>query len=317
MTMLRPFLLLALALVLAPRSSHAQTDPPATPSAANLARAKELRLKAHQLFDDHSYAEALIIYKESYQLSGDPALLYNIGRAHQFLNEAPEALGALEAFVAKASPELKAKVQGLEETLAEARRKVTTLTVTSNVVGARVLVRKKEIGRTPLKAVRVLAGEADREVEIEVISETHETLSRKVSLRGGESLILELNLTSLKNTSNGLLIVRSSVPGARVQVDGRSLGVVPAEVQLPPGEHRVSLSADGHKESSLSLVIKASERRELDVDLQKAPKPTRWWLWAGLGAVIVGGAVLTIALTTERSADQGTLGQRSVPLLRF
>lgn len=303
-----------LLLVASPGVAWAQPrSVPAPPRApADLARAKELRQKGHQHFDEQRYAEALAFYKESYQFSGDPALLYNIGRAHQLLNEAPEALGAFEAFLAAAPPELKAKVQGLEETVAEARKKVATLTLTSNVTGARVLVRKKEIGTTPLRAVRLLAGEAD----LEILSDTHEPLARKLTLQGGESMTLELNLTPRKQ-AGGLLIVRSPVPGARVLVDGRPLGGAPAEVQLDPGEHRVSLLAEGHKDTSLAVVIAAGERRELDVDLEKKARPSRWWLWAGAGAILVAGVALTVALTTERSADQGTLGQRSVPLLRF
>ncbi len=301
----RSIVLFALLLVASPGAAWAQPGPaPTTPRApADLARAKELRKQGHQHFDEQRYAEALALYKESYQLSGDPALLYNIGRAHQLLNEAPEALGAFEAFLAAASPELKAKVQGLEETVAEARKKVTTVTLTSNVAGARVLVRKKEIGKTPLRAVRLLAGEAD----IELLSDGHEPLARKITLQGGESMTLELNLTP-RQQAGGLLIVRSPVPGARVLVDGRPLGGAPAEVRLDPGEHRISLLAEGHKDTSLAVVLAAGERRELDVDLEKKAKPSRWWLWAGAGAVLVAGVVLTVALTTERAADQGTLG---------
>jgi hypothetical protein len=278
----RLLFLLALALVVAPGSAEAQSRPAPAPSAtpAELARAKELRSKGHQNFDEQRYAEALALYKESYRLSGDPALLYNIGRAHQLLNEAPEALGVFETFLAAASPELKAKVQGLDETVAEARKKVATVTLTSNVTGARVLVRKKEIGKTPLRGVRLLAGEAD----IEILSDLHEPLTRTITLQGGESATLELNLTPKKNT-DGLLVVRSPVPGARVLVDGRLLGGAPAEVLLDPGEHRVSLSAEGHNDTSQVVVIAAGERRELNVDLTKKAKPSRcgrgrgrsWW----------------------------------------
>lgn len=284
-----------------------------TPSAADAARAKELRQQGHKNFDEQRYAEALSAYRRSYELSKDPALLYNIGRSHQLLNEAPEALGAYEDFLSKASADLKAKVQGLDATVAEVRKQVTTLTIISNVAGARVLIRKKDVGVTPLKPLRLLAGDA----EIEVLAEGYEPLTRTLSLGGGESVSADLSLTGKKNS--GLLIVVSPVSGAKVLVDGRPVGATPTEVMLEAGEHRVTVRGDGLKETSRTVVIAAGDRRELSVTTEKASQPSRWWLWAGAGVLVVGGIVLTAALLTERSPEKGTLapGQISAPLIRF
>jgi len=283
------------------------------PTVEAIARAKDLRQQGHKHFDEQRYPEALAAYQKSYELSADPALLYNIGRAYQLLNQAPEALDAFEAFLAKASPELRSRVQGLDETVAEARKKVTTLTLSSSVAGARVLLRKKQVGVTPLKPLRVLAGEAD----IEVIAEGYEPLVRKLSLKGGEAASVELTLTSKKNS--GLLVVRSTAPGARALVDGRPIGNTPTEVALEAGEHRVTLQGDGLKETSKTVVLGAGERREVTMEAEKSARPSRWWLWAGAGLLIAGGVALTVALTTERAADKGTAtpGQVSAPLLRF
>jgi hypothetical protein len=48
------------------------------------------------------------VYGEADALAPAPTLRYNRGRAHQALNRLPEALDALEAFAAEATPALRA-----------------------------------------------------------------------------------------------------------------------------------------------------------------------------------------------------------------
>ncbi len=65
-------------------------------------------------------------------------------------------------------------------------------------------------------------------------------------------------------------------------------------------------------------MVVAGERKELMVQLEKRGIVSKWWFWAGVGAVVVvGGAVITYAVLTERPAPQGDgfqPGQLSAPL---
>src|SRR5687767_2911590 len=61
------------------------------------------------------YEDALGHYKKAYELSGNSALLYNMGRAYEALADYPSALEALEMFAEKAPPELRARVPKLDE----------------------------------------------------------------------------------------------------------------------------------------------------------------------------------------------------------
>ena len=45
--------------------------------------------------DQDRYADALVLYQRAYELSNDPALLYNQGRAFEALGDYPD--GAREA----------------------------------------------------------------------------------------------------------------------------------------------------------------------------------------------------------------------------
>ena len=64
-------------------------------------------LRTETGFQQIRYEEALAHYRVAYDVTKNPALLYNMGRAYEGLADFPKALDALEEFVATASPELK------------------------------------------------------------------------------------------------------------------------------------------------------------------------------------------------------------------
>src|SRR5262249_17793809 len=148
------------------------------------------------------YADALAAYSDTYMVTKDPALLYNMGRALQALSRFPEALEKLTAFDAGASPELKARVPRLPKLISEIQARVSTLTIRTNVEGARVLVRDTVVGKTPLAApVKLVAGPA----EIEIEAEGYYAGKKSVDLPGGSSMTVTLDLSSKATT--GILTV--------------------------------------------------------------------------------------------------------------
>ena len=183
-------------------------------------------------------ARALGYYSEAYGLTQDPALLYNKGRALQALENYPEALDALDEFMQKASPELRAKVAGIEALLEELRKRVGVLEVSCNVEGAEIRVKdgkgERVLGKTK-------AGERHRLVagtkEVTLSREGYFPETRAVDVPGGGIARIDLVLASRAVT--GKLRVSSAVAGAMVSVDGRPVGVVPAEVSVVAGAHRV------------------------------------------------------------------------------
>src|SRR5262245_54511860 len=98
----------------------------AAPPAAT-ASAAELKSRG----DDHMrvkrYEDALAAYDQAFELSKDPVIHYNRGRALQFLARYPQALEAFRRFEAEAPPEVRAKVPTLKDIIAEVRAKVALL----------------------------------------------------------------------------------------------------------------------------------------------------------------------------------------------
>ncbi len=250
------------------------------------------------------YEDALGHYKQAYELSGNPALLYNMGRAYEALAEYPAALEALEQFSEKAPADLRARVPKLEELVSDVRKRVSTL-VFHSPAGAEVRVGGRVVGKTHegQNRFRVNAGPKP----VSVVHPDYLPFEAQATLPPGDVETLEVNLRSRR--SEGLLIVRSRVEGAKVSVDGADLGAVPAEAVVKPGLHRVAIHRDGYDSTETSVVVSAGESRSVDLTMTRRETITgRWWFWTSIGVVLAAGGVATfIALTTEREADSGTI----------
>jgi hypothetical protein len=185
----------------------------------------------------------------------------------------------------------------------EVRSKVALLRVRCNVQGARILLAKREIAKTPMDvALSVDAGHAT----LEILADGYVPLSREVDLAGDEANH-DLDLRLEPKNEMGLLVVRSAVRGARANVDGKTIGVVPAEASLRAGKHDVNVFLDGYDPARTQVIVVAGERKELVLDpLARTPVYKKWWFWTAAGVVVSGAIVTAVVLTTERAAPIGT-----------
>jgi hypothetical protein len=143
--------------------------------------------------DGGAYADAITGYRASYELSRNPALLYNIGNAYEHLGDYPRALAYLEQFSLVASVELRSRVPALPEILASVRGRLARVVVGCNVPGARVLVRGSWQGTTPLEAgIVTMPGPA----HVEVVADGYQPFARDVLLSAGRETRLDAVLMS-------------------------------------------------------------------------------------------------------------------------
>jgi hypothetical protein len=292
--------------VITPAIAGAAPAEPQDASAARATRERDARiaeLKKHgdAALDTKHYAEALAAYDEAYAIMPTAALLYNRGRALDFLGRYPEALEAIEAFAKEAPPELRDRVPGLPRLLEDLRSRVGKLTVTAAVPGARVLVNDKQIAMTPMaSSMAVAAGH----LSIEVFAEGYFPMRRELDLAGGTARTVDFPLVS-RDTS-GLLVIRSHVAETRVTVDGSVLGLAPVEAGLVAGPHRIVAERDGYDAASTQVVLGAGEKREAFLDPTGRPAfYARWWFWTAVAVVVAGGVVTYVALTTDRATPTG------------
>ncbi len=284
--------------------AFAQDHPPKKGDKADKSEAAKLKREGDALMDQDKYADALAVYARSYEMSGDPALLYNQARALEAMGEYPEALDKLEQFEKDASPSLRAKVPGLRDLMADVRGRIATLVVNTNASGARLLVREKALGTIQNQMrLRVRAGPAT----IEVVADGYAPFKKDVDLVAGKENTVEAILISKKRPDT-ILIVKTR-PSADITMDGSALGRSPLEAKVSPGSHELVASAEGHETEKVRMTLSLGDRREVDLELKKPPGLlSRWYFWTGIAAVVAGGVALGIALNVERSPTVGTFG---------
>jgi PEGA domain-containing protein len=285
------------------------TQPPQT--------VEELRRQANDAMASLRLADALAGYKRAYELSRDPALLYNMGHALEALEDYPGALAQYLEFQRTAPPDLKARVPRLDDLVTEMRTKVAAVSIHGNVAGARVLLRDKALGVIPSSGqldVSVNAGPA----HLEVVADAYSPFVRDVELPRGGSISIDVQLIPTERA--GVLVVNTTPAGGEVTVDGRALGVAPVEASVAAGMHEVLANRAGFHATSSSVVVAVHERKEIVLSLEQTPPLyTRWWFWTGVAVAIAGGVVISYAALTERAPDKGTIapGVDRVLSLRF
>jgi hypothetical protein len=279
-------------------------------------RAAQLKAQGDAAMETLHYADALGAYAQAYALSHDPALLYNQGRAQQALGNFPDALTNLERFASEASPDLKARVPKLDDLIADVSRHVAKLAIKCDIRGARILVRDRVVGTTPLAEPLVLdSGFAALEVD----AEGYEPYRRQIDLTGGAQTVIEVPLV-LKHMA-AVLRVSSTAQSAEVFVDGKPFGNAPVEAAVEAGEHKVAVRRAGFEDTETTVLVTAGERKDVTLEPQKnGPITSKWWFWTGVGVVVVGAAVTTAALLIEKphsSGDSFSPSTISAPLTRF
>jgi hypothetical protein len=286
-------------------------------SAADRARAAELKKRGDELMDLLKPEEAVRAYEDAYAITADPALLYNKGRAYGVMGRFPEALEALEAFDKKAPLDLKAKVPQLASLIAEMRAKTSTLSLRGSVAGARVMLSDRVIGQIGSDgALRIVVNAGKG--RLEVTKEGFLPYKREIDLPAAGTLSLEAALAP--QHSAGVLVVNANTRDSVVFVDGRAVGAPPVEVPVEAGPHAVKVTADGYSDIETRAVVEPASRKELALELRKKTVFEAWWFWTAVGVVAVaGGIAIGYAATTEREAGTGDIAPGRVrgPLVSF
>jgi tetratricopeptide (TPR) repeat protein len=113
-------------------TAHAQESPASATSEADT-EARGLFAAGREAYNDARYEEALGLFRRAYELSGRPAMLYNIGQTADRLRLDVEAMEAFESYL-RALPQADNRVE-VETRLAVLRRSVSERTQPSTTDG--------------------------------------------------------------------------------------------------------------------------------------------------------------------------------------
>ncbi|MBA3459159.1 MAG: PEGA domain-containing protein [Deltaproteobacteria bacterium] len=185
-----------------------------------------------------------------------------------------------------------------------ARKIVETHATTSAVVFARVEVTGGPAGARDM----VLTGYwFERGSEPVAEKRMCDKCSDTALVTAGDELMTALAGSKLKTV--GQLHITSSPSGAQVVIDGADSGVTPLDVALAPGDHKVTISSDGHLDDARSVTIVQGKPTTLEITLSVVP-PTPPFV-AGrsklpLVAIGGGGALVLVGIVLFATSETDT-----------
>jgi len=235
-----------------------------TPNPQAKAKAQGLLNEGARLYGGGDYAGALEKFNTAYAAYPSPKLMFNIGQANRDLGRPVEALQAFEKFLADESGALPETAAEARTFLAELREKLGRIRIDCQAADTEVSIDGKSVGRTPLPEP-IWATPRRHQV---TANHAHAAVAvENVDVSAGSLHTVTLRLHSLAD------------PVVAVPIG--------AATHAP-------LTATS---SDLTSIPAAPNESASDQPLYK-----KWWVWTGVGAVVVGGAV-TAFLLTRRSND--------------
>jgi formylglycine-generating enzyme required for sulfatase activity len=137
----------------------------------------------------------------------------------------------------------------------------TTLSVSANVTGARVLVDGRSVGQTPLDDKAVKPGTHRLRVE----AEGYDAYEKRIRVESGRAVSLYVDLSEAA-PSQGRLFVETTPGDALVRI----LNISPAFYQgmeLDPGRYHVEVSSDGYETEKRWVSLSAGEDEAISMRL--------------------------------------------------
>jgi hypothetical protein len=303
---------LTLLVAVAPRAARAEEDD-------KKAQAEKYFRAGENAYNTGQYVVAAQAFEEAYELLPVPAIAFSTAQAYRlayvtdkqpaYIKRAVELYRAYVAQVKEGGrvPDAVSSLSELEPMLERLEREgksmampirapKTQLMVSSQVAEARGEVAGKN-GSLPL-IVELTPG--DYMVKAE--ADGYFPAELKATAVEGEFIVVEVDL---QPKPAGLDVRAES--GARVEVDGRPVGVTPLSrpVEVPAGKHYVVITRRGRAAYSREVEAKRGETIAIHAGLRKTGQRRAVpWVWAGAGVLaLAAGGFGAYALSEEGKAS--------------
>lgn len=278
-----------------------QLAQPAQP--AQVEEAKRHFEQAVALFNDGNYSAALAEFQAAYQARPAPQVLYNIGLTEKALFRYPEAIDALNRYLAGSpnlAPEARARTL---ELIGEMKALLADVTLSVTPPGATITVDGRVLGQAPLPVVQLAAGAHS----IEVAKDGYRAERRDLMVTAGVPAKMSVALAAIPRT--GKVHIAASVPQAMISIDGKPVGLAPLDVELLQGGHQLAVSAPKYDVHRSELVVAAGQTRTVEITLDRTQHLyQKWYFWTPIAAVAAGAAIgLGVGLTSREPPLPGTL----------
>jgi hypothetical protein len=277
---------------------------PKTPLIESLSGpAKEAYEAATILVNNGDSAHAIAKYREAYEQSKDPRLLFDMAICERDLHAYAAMQGLLLRYErdagAEMSPEQKADV---EAALAAIHNFIGTVNLTVSEAGADVSIDGEPVGTTPLAAPLVLdLGKHTLSVK----KDGFDPVEHPIEISGGNET--NAGITLFRRARPALLKVTAH-PGATVVIDKKELAHGTFDGALAPGTHEVQVTEPGKRAYETRVVLGDGEARSLQVTLEEERHAAIWPWIAGGVALLVGAGVGGYVLVQQENRQHGPTG---------
>jgi hypothetical protein len=220
------------------------------------------------LFEDGDFATALLKYRDAYDRTRDPRLLWNLAVCQKNLRHYAKAGALLRRYVAEGGALLSAGDRRDAQDLSRAIAPFSVAMVFRvNLDGAEVSIDDEVVGGSPLPGPVVLDMGARR---VRVRKEGHRVWDREVPVGGSAPTTVDVTL----ERQSGHLELH--VPaGAHVTVDDRDAGTGPTVAQdLSIGAHAVRVTAAHMRTLQTDVLVEDAKSRTMEIALEPEAPPT-------------------------------------------
>jgi tetratricopeptide (TPR) repeat protein len=264
----------------------------------SLNRARDAFEKAQTLFEAGSYAEAAAKFEEAYQARPFAQFLFNIGASFEKMAEYDKAVDHYRRYL-RADPQAQdrakteRRIVALEKAAAEVRARPAAppdggaapppsavagleevaprglVVIESEPQGANIYLdskRSKPLSKTPWN------GSLEGEHLVLLEREGYKPVERRISPDPSRLIILYFGMA--EEDYLGWVEITSNVPGAAIYIDDKAAGVyqrAPYQGNLPPGPHKIWVTAEGYDEIYREVNIVAGQTHKVEAQLKGSP----------------------------------------------
>ncbi|MBL8918469.1 MAG: PEGA domain-containing protein [Myxococcaceae bacterium] len=210
--------------------------------------------------------------------------------------------------------------EGLDLTPKKPKKTWVSVKLTEPVTGAQLFIDGEAAGELPVVEKVVKAGEHTLKIERPGFA----TLEEKVTVVAGKKNELSYTLVA----TGGVITIEGTNDEVSCSIDGAAPEPLPLTKVLLPGPHVLLVRAGGFKDEQRTIEVKAGvDAKEAFTLVASADRPTavslepepdndleaelgtkktaasspslfsRWYVWAGIGAVVAAGVVTAVAVT--------------------
>ena len=255
------------------------------------------------------YGDAIGAFQKAHQLAPHPAMLLNIARVYEAVDDLKNAIRFFKAYK-KANP----KAKGMSQKIAELRARYASwpsVNITSTPTKLDVWVNSESnpiMGQTPLRLrmkpgdVQVRVGRKGNTVAkiVNFAQGTTPTVTFSVRIAGALGNGVSVKVGVENTAVRASLTVNVDILGAQVRIDDRLVGLtpLPGALKLAPGVHTLAVSGPNGEMHQEVVNLGQKEQRHVLIALSHHTNSYSNRQVLALSSMGVGGAVVVAAIAT-------------------